>query len=81
MAAAKDLGITNAYTIEASMWGAVDVMPASKAGEPDEEDTMPVVVAFTASKLQVFGTNLARALIVQHSLGPVVQGRLRCSRA
>lgn len=79
--AAKDLGITNAYTIEASMWGAVDVMPASKAGEPDEEDTMPVVVAFTASKLQVFGANLARALIVQHSLGPMVQGRLRCSRA
>ena len=31
----------------------------------------PVVVAFTASKLQVFGANLARALIVQHSLGPM----------
>eukprot|EP00435_Cladocopium_sp_Y103_P069901 s206_g34.t1 len=83
----EDLGITNAYTIEASMWGAVDVMPASKAGEPDIEEAepewtrMPVVVAFTASKLQVFGANLARALIVQHSLGPMVQGRLRCSRA
>ena len=30
-----------------------------------------MVVAFTASKLQVFGANLARALIVQHSLGPM----------
>ena len=29
------------------------------------------MVAFTASKLQVFGANLARALIVQHSLGPM----------
>jgi len=79
--AAKDLGITNAYTIEASMWGAVDVMPASKAGDSQEEDALPVVVAFTTTKLQVFGANLARALIVQHSLGPMVQGRLRCSRA
>ncbi|CAK9117122.1 unnamed protein product [Durusdinium trenchii] len=80
---AKDLGITNAYTIEVSMWGAVDVGPvASKASSDAEmEEEVTTVIPFSPSKLQVMGANLARALIVQHSLGPMVQARLRNSRA
>lgn len=121
---AKDVGVTNSYTIEASIWGSLDVsaldMSAWEAGadndkgdvgcqeredrqdddeeqEDDEKGRRPQaktqqqqavsaeplkdwqngVVPFTVSRLQIFGANLARALVLQYNLTPSVQSYLR----
>eukprot|EP00930_Biecheleria_cincta_P031414 TRINITY_DN21807_c0_g2_i1.p1 TRINITY_DN21807_c0_g2~~TRINITY_DN21807_c0_g2_i1.p1 ORF type:complete len:1414 (+),score=214.08 TRINITY_DN21807_c0_g2_i1:138-4379(+) len=123
----KDVGLTNSYTIEASIWGSLDVsaldMHTWEAGadndkddkgddggqeredrqdddedqEDDEKGQRPQaktqqqqavsaeplkdwqngVVPFTVSKLQIFGANLARALVLQYNLTPSVQSYLR----
>ncbi|CAJ1356587.1 unnamed protein product [Effrenium voratum] len=73
-----DLGITNAFTIEASMWGAVD---ASQAASAEGEDFGQAVSCFGPSKLQLMGAQLGRALVLQHSLQPMVAARLRSSPA
>jgi hypothetical protein len=96
---AKDVGLTNTYTIEASFFGsAVKEKPeddfrrskggcATKCGSDSEgseqERASPSleadleaparVILFTPLKLEEFGTNLARALVLQQNLGPAVQ--------
>lgn len=82
---AKDLGITNAYTIEASLWGSVDVNAVEEEGSlgcgGEDPPLGAAVVAFTPLRLQLFGADLARALILQQNLAPMVKARLRSHRA
>ncbi|CAE7214811.1 AGBL3 [Symbiodinium sp. CCMP2592] len=82
---AKDLGITNAYTIEASLWGSVDVNAVEEEGAlgcgGEDPPLGTAVVAFTPLRLQLFGADLARALILQQNLAPMVKARLRSHRA
>jgi len=88
---AKDVGLTNTYTIEASFFGAPaegwfqegDTIrrvrkdtEAGDGGEGEEaapEEDIPEVVLFTPAKLEEFGLNLARAVLLHQNLGPVVR--------
>lgn len=95
---AKDLGLTETYTIEASFFGAAivkeaadaakeaDALPTQAApgtcGDAPQEADMTIadsdITLFTAEKLEGFGANIARALLLHHNLNGTVH---RCIQA